>query len=99
MRGKDSKPLTRKGGVPKSLPVPAYITRLGRAYNADALDVLRRLPSESVALVMTSPPFALRRQKEYGNVAAGEYVDWFWPFAQEIHRILRPDGSFVMELS
>jgi site-specific DNA-methyltransferase (cytosine-N4-specific) len=78
--------------------MPAYTTRLGRAYHADALDVLRQLPADSVALVLTSPPFALRRQKAYGNVAPNEYVDWFWPFAQEIHRVLRPDGSFVLEL-
>ena len=78
--------------------IPTYTTRLGRAYNGDALDVLRRLPADSVALVMTSPPFALRRQKAYGNVAASEYVEWFWPFAQEIHRVLRPDGSFVLDL-
>ena len=78
--------------------IPAYTTRLGRAYHGDALDVLRRLPADSVALVMTSPPFALRRQKAYGNVAAAEYVEWFWPFAEEIHRVLRPDGSFVLDL-
>jgi site-specific DNA-methyltransferase (cytosine-N4-specific) len=78
--------------------IPAYTTRLGRAYHGDALDVLRRLPADSVALVMTSPPFALRRQKAYGNVAAAEYVEWFWPFAREIHRVLRPDGSFVLDL-
>jgi site-specific DNA-methyltransferase (cytosine-N4-specific) len=77
---------------------PAYITRLGRAYHADALDVLRRLPADSVALVMTSPPFALRRQKAYGNVAPAEYVEWFWPFAEQIFRVLRPDGSFVLDL-
>jgi site-specific DNA-methyltransferase (cytosine-N4-specific) len=78
--------------------IPAYTTRLGRAYHGDALDVLRRLPADSVALVMTSPPFALRRQKAYGNVAATEYVEWFWPFAREIYRVLRPDGSFVLDL-
>jgi site-specific DNA-methyltransferase (cytosine-N4-specific) len=78
--------------------IPAYTTRLGRAYHGDALDVLRRLPADSVALVMTSPPFALRRQKAYGNVAAAEYVEWFWPFAREIYRVLRPDGSFVLDL-
>ncbi len=78
--------------------IPAYTTRLGRAYQGDALDVLRRLPANSVALVMTSPPFALRRQKAYGNVTAAEYVEWFWPFAREIHRVLRPDGSFVLDL-
>jgi site-specific DNA-methyltransferase (cytosine-N4-specific) len=88
----------RKVSVPQPSLKPAYTTRYGRAYHADALDVLRRLPAESVALVMTSPPFALRRQKAYGNVAATEYVEWFWPFAEEIHRVLRNDGSFVMEL-
>jgi site-specific DNA-methyltransferase (cytosine-N4-specific) len=78
--------------------VPAYSTRQGKAYQADARDILPHIPDNSVSLVLTSPPFALRRQKEYGNVAAGEYVDWFWPFAVEIHRVLRPDGSFVLEL-
>jgi site-specific DNA-methyltransferase (cytosine-N4-specific) len=78
--------------------LPAYTTRRGRAYHADALDVLKSLPDRCAALVLTSPPFALRRQKEYGNVSADEYVDWFWPFAEEIHRILKDDGSFVYEL-
>ncbi|HEV3260750.1 MAG TPA: site-specific DNA-methyltransferase [Gemmataceae bacterium] len=84
--------------MPQPKIAPAYTTRLGRAYHADALDVLRSQPADSVALVLTSPPFALRRQKAYGNVAASEYVDWFWPFAEEIHRVLRPDGSFVLDL-
>jgi site-specific DNA-methyltransferase (cytosine-N4-specific) len=78
--------------------VPTYTTQRGRAFHADALEILRQLPADSVSLVMTSPPFPLRRQKAYGNVTADAYVDWFWPFAQEIHRILRPDGSFVFEL-
>jgi site-specific DNA-methyltransferase (cytosine-N4-specific) len=77
---------------------PAYVTGKGRAYHGDGLDVLRRLPSNSVALVVTSPPFALQRKKAYGNVPAADYVDWLWPFAQEIHRVLLPDGSFVLEL-
>ena len=78
--------------------VPAYTTGLGRAYHGDALEVLRAIPDNSVALVMTSPPFALRRKKAYGNVEADEYIEWFWPFAVEVQRVLRPDGSFVMEL-
>lgn len=77
---------------------PAYVTRLGRAFHGDALDVLQRLPDASVSLAFTSPPFALRRQKAYGNVTAAEYIDWFWPIAREVHRVLRDDGSFVMEL-
>jgi DNA modification methylase len=84
--------------VAKTRLTPAYCTRLGKAYQGDALDVLRRLPDESVSLAFTSPPFALRRQKAYGNVSADEYVAWFWPIAEQVHRLLRPEGSFVMEL-
>ena len=46
---------------------PAYSTRLGAIYCADSLKMLRQLPDNSVNLVMTSSPFALQRQKEYGN--------------------------------
>jgi site-specific DNA-methyltransferase (cytosine-N4-specific) len=52
-----------------------------------------------VALVVTSPPYALRRKKSYGNVAVNSYLDWFLPFADAIHRVLRDDGSFVFELA
>jgi site-specific DNA-methyltransferase (cytosine-N4-specific) len=86
------------GGVALTGIRPAYQTRWGRAYHADALDLLRRLPSQSASLVLTSPPFALRRQKAYGNVPADEYVEWFWPFAEQVHRVLRGDGSFVLDL-
>jgi DNA modification methylase len=77
---------------------PVYSTTLGQCYAADAIELLRQIPDDSVALVMTSPPFALRRQKAYGNVTAAEYSDWFWPFAGEIYRILDPEGSFVLDL-
>ncbi|GIW78977.1 MAG: methyltransferase [Gemmatales bacterium] len=81
------------------LPIrPAYSTAWGRSYCADARDLLQRFPDESVSLVLTSPPFALRRQKAYGNVAPKEYIDWFLPFAEQIQRILRADGSFVLDI-
>jgi site-specific DNA-methyltransferase (cytosine-N4-specific) len=77
---------------------PTYSTPLGRAHQGDARDLLAGVADASVNLVFTSPPFALRRQKAYGNVAAADYIEWFWPIAEHIHRILTPDGSFVMEL-
>ena len=80
------------------LPEPTYTTALGQCHHGDALDLLRQLPDDSVNLVMTSPPFALHRKKEYGNVAESEYVDWLWPFAVEIQRVLTADGSFVLDL-
>lgn len=77
---------------------PVYSTEYGRAYCADSQEFLRRLPDASVNLVLTSPPFALLQRKSYGNVSAAEYIEWFWPFAEQIHRILRPDGSFVLDI-
>lgn len=77
---------------------PLYRTKLGKAYCANCLDVLKMTPKNSVDLIITSPPFALRRKKSYGNVSAEEYCDWFWPFAEQIARVLKPRGSFVLDI-
>lgn len=77
---------------------PAYSTPLGAAYVGDALKLLAGLPDASINLVITSPPFALQRQKEYGNLDQTEYVDWLFGFGRLIHRKLREDGSFVLDL-
>ncbi len=60
--------------------------------------MMRKLPGHSVDLVLTSPPYALHFKKEYGNVSKDRYVDWFLPFGREIKRILRPRGSFVLNI-
>ncbi len=78
--------------------IPLYKTALGKAYCEDSLDVLKTIPKNSVDLVITSPPFALRRKKSYGNVSAEKYCEWFWPFAEEIARVLKPRGSFVLDI-
>jgi site-specific DNA-methyltransferase (cytosine-N4-specific) len=77
---------------------PAYRTSLGTAYVADSRALLRALPDESVDLVVTSPPYALHFQKEYGNVQKQGYVAWFLPFAREILRVLKKEGSFVLNI-
>lgn len=82
----------------KLLPEPLYTTHYGAAYIGDALDMLQGLSDESIDLVLTSPPFALQRQKEYGNVDQDEYVDWLLSFAGEIKRVLKSTGSFVLDL-
>src|SRR5581483_8457203 len=65
---------------------------------ADSLEVLKSLPDDSVNLVVTSPPYALHFKKAYGNAEKHEYVNWFLPFAHEIRRVLREDGSFVLNI-
>src|SRR5438094_713730 len=77
---------------------PIYTTPLGSAFQGDALDLLNELDDESVNLVFTSPPFALQRQKEYGNRNESEYVDWLIEFAAIVKKKLRGDGSFVLDL-
>lgn len=77
---------------------PYYQTKFGCAYYADSLDLMREMPDSCVKLVVTSPPFALKRKKEYGNVDTADYLEWILPFAREIRRILRDDGSFVLDL-
>lgn len=59
---------------------------------------MKEIPDESIDLVVTSPPFALTRKKAYGNKEDHEYVEWFMPFAKEIRRILKENGSFVLDL-
>ena len=76
----------------------AYARASGEAWIGDSRQLLKRLPAESVDLVFTSPPYALRKPKEYGNETELEYMRWFRPFAAEIHRILKPTGSLVLNL-
>lgn len=77
---------------------PYYKTKSGRAYLGDCLEVLKQVQTESVDLVVTSPPYALHFKKEYGNASQTEYVDWFLPIALEIKRIMKPTASFVLNI-
>ncbi len=76
----------------------AYCTRLGAAYCGDSMDLLRAVPDESIHLILTSPPFALQRKKEYDNKGQNEYVDWLLEFAGIAFDKLREDGSLVLDL-
>lgn len=76
----------------------AYITNLGAAYCGDSLQLLPQLADSSVNLVVTSPPFALQRKKEYGNKDQEEYIEWLTEFARLVHQKLANDGSFVLDL-
>jgi len=77
---------------------PYYSTDLGDAYLEDSLALLRSLPDASVSVVLTSPPYALHFKKECGNAEKADYIDWFLPFAAEIFRVLKNDGSFVLNI-
>ena len=75
-----------------------YTTPFGSAYLGDSLCLLEELEADSIDLVITSPPFALQREKSYGNVDQAQYVDWLFTFCEKVHRVLAPRGSFVIDL-
>ena len=69
-----------------------------RIHEGDCLDVMSRMPADSVDLIVTSPPYAMARKKTYGGIPHEEYVDWFMPRAEQMMRILKPTGSFVLNI-
>lgn len=78
---------------------PYFRTKRGRIFFADALDVMgSAVRPGSIDLIMTSPPFGLVRKKDYGNADADKYLDWFRPFADRFRRVLREDGSLVIDI-
>lgn len=78
---------------------PYYTTSRGAAYCGDSRDLLDEIPEESIDLAITSPPFALQRKKEYGNKGIDDYNEWFVEgFAERVKRVLKPGGSFVIDI-
>lgn len=77
---------------------PVYTTTHGAAYQGDSRELLEELPKNSINLVVTSPPFALQKKKEYGNKDPDDYNEWFMDFAEKVERVLTEDGSFVVDI-
>jgi DNA modification methylase len=64
----------------------------------DCEEVLKNLPDNSVDLIFTSPPYADQRKNTYGGVAPDEYVAWFLPKAKQFLRVLKPTGTFILNI-
>jgi DNA modification methylase len=64
----------------------------------DCLSFMRTLPDNCVDFIVTSPPYADNRQSGYQGVPIKQYVDWFLPISAELKRILKPEGSFVLNI-
>lgn len=59
---------------------------------------LKKLPDNSVDMIFTSPPYADRRKNTYGGIVEDKYLEWFKPIAIEIKRVLKPTGSFFLNI-
>jgi len=64
----------------------------------DCEEILKALPNESVDLIFTSPPYADQRSSTYGGIKPDKYVSWFMPKADEFLRVLKPTGSFILNI-
>jgi len=64
----------------------------------DCEQVLKSFPNNSVDLIFTSPPYADQRKKTYGGIKPNQYVEWFLPKAKEFLRVLKPRGTFVLNI-
>ena len=64
----------------------------------DCLDVLKEYPDNCVDLIVTSPPYADNRKNTYGGIPTKEYVQWFMPISKELFRVLKPSGTFILNI-
>ncbi|MFH1002761.1 MAG: DNA methyltransferase, partial [Chloroflexota bacterium] len=71
------------------------IDTIKRGYS---LEILKSYPAECIDLIFTSPPYADNRKSTYTGVPVERYVDWFLPIASELKRVLRPNGTFILNI-
>ena len=71
---------------------------LNKIYHKDCLTMLKQLEKNSIDFIVTSPPYADNRKKTYGGVPTKKYVDWFLPISAELKRVLKPSGSFILNI-
>jgi site-specific DNA-methyltransferase (adenine-specific) len=69
-----------------------------RIIHGDSITELAKYPADCVDLIFTSPPYADSRKKTYGGIHPDNYVQWFLPFADQFKRVLKPGGSFVLNI-
>jgi len=67
-------------------------------YLGDCTQLLKTLPDDSVDLIFTSPPYADQRKQTYGGFHPDDYVEWFLPISLQLLRVLKPTGTFVLNI-
>ncbi len=71
---------------------------LNSLLDGDCLQILPQLPDDSIDLIITSPAYADQRKNVYGGVHPDRYVEWFLPIAAELKSVLKPSGSFILNI-
>jgi site-specific DNA-methyltransferase (adenine-specific) len=69
-----------------------------KIFQGDSKEVLKQFQDDSVDLIFTSPPYADRRKQTYGGVKPEDYVEWFLPISEQLLRVLKPTGTFILNI-
>jgi len=77
---------------------PEFALELDTIIQGDCLDVIKTFPNGCIDLIITSPPYADNRKKSYKGVPIRQYVEWFLPISNQLKRILKPEGSFILNI-
>jgi len=64
----------------------------------DCLEVLKNIPDNTFDLIVSSPPYSDQRRSTYGGIHPDDYVKWFLPRAKELLRVLKPTGTFILNI-
>lgn len=91
--GEAASALLIKEGMKNKMDLP-----LNQVICGDCEDILKKFPNDSVDLIVTSPPYADSRKAMYGGVHPNNYVKWFLPKAEEFLRVLKPSGTFILNI-
>ena len=67
-------------------------------FHGDSAEVLKTFPDNTIDLVVTSPPYADQRKSTYGGVSTDQYVEWFLPISEQLLRVLKPTGTFILNI-
>jgi site-specific DNA-methyltransferase (adenine-specific) len=71
---------------------------LNKFFQGDCADILKEFPDSTVDLIITSPPYADQRNHTYGGVSPDQYVDWFLVRSEQFLRVLKPTGTFILNI-
>jgi site-specific DNA-methyltransferase (adenine-specific) len=69
-----------------------------KIYLGDCKEELKKISDNSVDLIFTSPPYTDQRKNTYGGIRPDKYVEWFLPVTKELRRVLKPTGTFILNI-
>ncbi len=82
------------------LEIPPVYTTEFHLHHRDCVEGMKKMDAESVDLVVTSPPYNLgiKYQSYDDNLSTSEYLQWSLEWAGEVNRVLKPEGSFFLNV-